>query len=314
MITIDEKNKIDNLINNLAAEKLGKITGYPKKYDPLLLVAIPRKYNRATLKYHEQETFGLDYWRAFEVNCANSNGVPLIGILSFAVSSNSKCIVESKSLKLYLNSIAYLKFEGDYQEVKLKLINLVKRDLENLLESSVEVCFFINTENEIKQIKPKGEKMLEHLNDFKDLASFLPANFLPANVSTFATKKVENSQLWYSTWLKSRCRITDQPDFGNIYVYLEPNKDKNGVKNGIDEQSFASWLILQQDLNHFHEEMCELIYSKILDEIKPKKLSVCCFYTRRGGIDINPIRSNFEDDLLISLLKQGEYFTPIFRQ
>ena len=87
--------------------------------------------------------------------------------------------------------------------------------------------------------------------------------------------------------LRSNCRVTNQPDWGDIYVYMKG-------KQVITPESFAKYIVSHRKVSHFHEEICEMVYKHLWDKCNPDELMVTCLYTRRGGIDINPVRASHE--------------------
>ena len=88
---------------------------------------------------------------------------------------------------------------------------------------------------------------------------------------------------YHSALLKSNCRVTSQPDWGDVYIEIEGDK-------AVDPISLLKYIVSFRDECHFHEEICETIYKRLYDILEPDKLAVRCLYARRGGIDINPER------------------------
>ena len=74
----------------------------------------------------------------------------------------------------------------------------------------------------------------------------------------------------------------------------------------ITPESLAKYIVSHRQVSHFHEEICEMIFKHIHDAVKPKALMVACLYTRRGGIDINPIRATHKH------LFETEFISPEF--
>ena len=119
-------------------------------------------------------------------------------------------------------------------------------------------------------------------------------------------KKAE-VQRYRSSLLKSNCKVTSQPDWGDVYIYLKSNKL-------VDKNSLLRYIVSFRDECHFHEEICEAIYKRLYDFYKPEELLVFCFYVRRGGIDINPIRASHINLIDIDLIDPGLPFVRTGRQ
>jgi 7-cyano-7-deazaguanine reductase len=75
------------------------------------------------------------------------------------------------------------------------------------------------------------------------------------------------------------------------------------------------YLVSLRNENHFHEEICEMIFKRIYDLINPSTLIVACLYTRRGGLDINPIRVHGNVNWSkIPLAKRDVFTEKLWRQ
>ena len=105
--------------------------------------------------------------------------------------------------------------------------------------------------------------------------------------------------LLHSDLLRSNCRVTNQPDWGDIYICIDGDKT-------ITPESLAKYIVSHRQVSHFHEEICEMVFKHIYDAVKPKGLMVACLYTRRGGLDINPVRSTHKH------LFETEFISPEF--
>ena len=95
---------------------------------------------------------------------------------------------------------------------------------------------------------------------------------------------------WRSHSLRSNCRVTNQPDWGDVYVHIKGNYS-------VTPESLLQYIVSMRKENHFHEEICECIYKRLWDLLQPQELFVACLYTRRGGIDINPVRASSHEVL-----------------
>lgn len=276
---------------NIHDSELGKKASTPERYDASLLFRIPRSENR--LKYaledHALPFTGLDVWNCYEVSFLADNGFPVSGVLKISYPASSTYIVESKSLKLYLNSFNMEYMGADIQIACKNFTNIVLRDLHLLLRTDVQVHLFCN--------RGLMEVPFQEL-DYKPLISFVSKEQLysckfehfyetPALLSGDKTSYI-NTYAFSTDLLRSNCRVTNQPDWGDLFVKIETEFE-------IDFLSVISYLISFRKENHFHEEVVEMIYKRFLDKYQPTKLMVAAMYTRRGGIDINPLRTNFSD-------------------
>lgn len=264
-----------NLIENIASQHLGKSTHYQSNYDPSLLVAIPRELNREDLGITSHLPFvGYDVWHAYEVSFLTDKGLPVNGMLKIILPSDSPTHVESKSLKLYLNSFNMMSLGANTVDAIELFLLQVRTDLSQLMQVTIEVYFYQQPmdENAFIQYQPLSQLIdLEHI-DFKENTAGLSA-------------KTQPHTLQFSTnLLRSNCRVTNQPDWGDVFIHYQGHKTLDLVR-------YAQFIVSMRSMNHFHEEICEYIYTELLRVLEPAELMVCCLYTRRGGIDINPIRA-----------------------
>lgn len=256
-------------MSNLKA--LGKNTTYTDQYDPKLLEGFPRSTRRMGIT---APLNGADIWTAFEVSFLKKNGIPEYLVLRISNPADSKNIFESKSLKLYLNS-----FNNTVIENKEALIEIVSRDLTSVAEGFVEVI-------EVKSFKLPhiyfGARKLETY--CKDIV-IKEYEYNPKLLRTKEAKpgRTDIVEL-YSNLLRSNCEITNQPDWGRVFISYEPGEKE------VTYESLLEYIISIRTHQAFHEPTCEMIYNDLFELLKPKKLLVLCQYTRRGGIDINPIR------------------------
>lgn len=270
-----QKNKKESL-------DLGKQVVMPVMYSPDSLRRIARSEERKILMnnapfFTQPQFFGVDVWNDYEFSFLDSAGRPHHYILKLVYSANSQYLVESKSLKLYLGSFAMEVFED-----KFTILRIIEKDLADLLETHVTV-------------------KLRNVNLYSDV--YFPTNYL--NIGTLLknsetkcnvyTHDVELLQFNESdeghqyedrlvfTELRSNCKVTHQPDFGTLFIHYV----------GKQRPSFDSlyqYLVSFRGENHFHEEIVETVFQDLVDKFDFDELEVVALYTRRGGIDINPIR------------------------
>ena len=306
-------------IDKIASKHLGKKSngGINKKYqsqfeiDENLLVFIPRALNREhdNIKSENLPFLGWDVWHAFEFSLLLSNSYPVTGLLKIIYPCDSPNIVESKSLKLFLNSFNFVKFEGDYESAKKKATNKVIEILSNLLDTQVKASFHdkntLEPRNIFSDFTPLEESVdfeNEDFNIFKQNSSLLQTEQITKPADFQVSSKV----------LRSNCRVTNQPDWGDIFIKIIGNQVPTKL-------SLLKFIISMRQENHFHEEICEHVFKTLSDLLPNSKILVACLYTRRGGIDINPIRISDKSLLndpsfLNSLLDLKTPFSKTFRQ
>ncbi len=269
---------------------LGQRTSYPTTYSPDILVPVERSLNRGYLGLSPESLpfVGADAWHAYEVSCLIASGLPIVGLLKICYPATSRHIVESKSLKLYLNSFNMSVLGTNRLSASQRLVEIVQSDLSKVLCTEVSVAWY----------EPNG--VCSENNSLWDSYIVLE-NAVSVNISyyTEAPDLLEccgsggRVQLC-SHLLRSNCRVTHQPDWGSVYIDIEAHNLPN-------PHSLLAYIVSLRGENHFHEEICELIYCRLNDFFSPTKLMVSCCYTRRGGIDICPARAS-SSDLLPHLL------------
>lgn len=278
------------LDNSQISKVLGQTVTYPDQYDPQILVRELRSNNRQHLEIYDNDLpfVGFDTWNAYEASILTTKGLPVAGALKIVYPCDSKYIVESKSIKLYLNSFNMFKY-GDTRETAIEFMeSTVTADLSSLLETEVDVRFlidnpdldndpvhnpdeYINLENNLIDTDTLNELMLDVYEETPNLLEVITHQ--------------ESVQRVSSGLLKSNCRVTSQPDWGDIYIHILGNKT-------VTPESLLKYIVSFRNECHFHEEICETVYKRLNDLLKPKELCVTCLYARRGGIDINPSRAS----------------------
>ncbi len=259
---------------------LGKTVDYEFEYNPELLQGVPRSLSRDTLSLTSSTLpfEGIDTWTGYELSWLNAKGKPQVAILECMVPISSMNLIESKSFKLYLNSFNQTKFDNS-DDVKQVLV----KDLSACAGEQVEVNLILPSAFEDLKFREFKGTLLDELDIEVD--NYEPdSSYLRTSIST--EKPQEISETLVSHLLKSNCLITSQPDWASIQIRYE------GAP--IDHEGLLRYLISFRQHNEFHEQCVERIYTDIYTQCKPKKLTVCARYTRRGGLDINPFRTNFE--------------------
>ena len=262
----------------MATLPLGQNTPYPDQYDPALLFPIPRLENRLKLGISTSlplPFFGIDLWNAYELSWLNSKGKPQIALGEFQIPAESPNMIESKSLKLYLNSLNGKHFDSE-EDIKACLIT----DLSKAAGTTIQV-HIQNPEH----IAKRGVKELTgQLIDRLDILIDPNCSADPALLSTDQSSGIIE-QCLVSHLLKSNCPVTGQPDWASVQIHYRGRP--------ILEDGLLRYLIGFRQLGEFHEHCVETIFCAINQQCKPEKLSVYARYTRRGGLDINPLRTNF---------------------
>ncbi|MCG8312545.1 MAG: NADPH-dependent 7-cyano-7-deazaguanine reductase QueF [Pseudomonadales bacterium] len=265
----------------LGHSPLGKDTEYPEAYDPRLLCPISRDDGRRWITEDQQALSnlpfkGVDYWNAYEVSWLNAKGKPQVGILELAVPCGSPNIVESKSLKLYLNSLNQVRFDH-----VSKVVEVISNDLSAVLgaSSDVKIHQHLNHDDHYAVAELKGE-CIDHLDI--EVSRFNH----DSSVLSSAGQSESVSETLVSHLLRSNCPVTGQPDWASVLIRYE------GLP--IDREALLKYIISYRTHNEFHEQCVERMFIDIRRYCQCDKLTVYARYTRRGGIDINPFRSNFE--------------------
>ena len=267
-------------MNTPEQSQLGKSSTYVDQYDAALLFPIARRSKRdeigltGTLPF-----FGADLWTAYELSWLNPRGKPQLALARITVPAESTHIVESKSVKLYLNSFNNSVF-ADASAVQTRL----REDLSaavwqgGAVMSSVGVQLVLPQDFDKEPVHELDGLNLDRLDlecsHYQPAPELLTAQFNQAPVTETLT-----SQL-----LKSNCLVTGQPDWGSVRIsYTGPQ---------IDQAGLLQYIVSFRNHNEFHEQCVERIFMDIWRACKPSKLEVYARYTRRGGVDINPWRTS----------------------
>ena len=256
---------------------LGKQVDYEFEYNPDLLQGVPRSLSRDTLNLAGSGLpfDGIDTWTGYELSWLNLKGKPNVAILECHVPITSKNLIESKSFKLYLNSFNQTKF-ASAEDVR----QVLQADLSACAGEPVEVKLILQEQFSSLQFQEFNGTLLDSLDVEID-------QYSPNTQYLTVAKNVTGVQeTLVSHLLKSNCLITSQPDWASIQIRYEGK--------AIEHEGLLKYLISFRQHNEFHEQCVERIYNDIMQHCQPDKLTVCARYTRRGGLDINPFRSNYE--------------------
>jgi len=257
-------------MNTPQDSSLGREVSYPSQYDPGLLFPIPRAGARAEIGLDDAALpfVGHDRWHAFELGWLDLRGKPQVAVATVQVPCTSPCLIESKSFKLYLNSLNSARFED-----AAAVMACIAADLSACAGAAVQVQGGLPTLLE----SPLGESI-----DGLEVAIDCYGPPQPSLLSADAAAQVEETLV--SALLKSNCPVTGQPDWATVSVrYCGPRIDRAGL---------LRYLVSYRDHAEFHEQCVERIFSEISQRCQPLWLEVEARYTRRGGLDINPWRAS----------------------
>lgn len=272
-------------MNSPETSLLGKVATYADQYDAALLYPLPRAAQRALIGVAERPIFlGADLWTAYELSWLNPRGKPQVALGRFMVPCESTHLMESKSLKLYLNSFNNTAF-ADINEVS----QILQKDLSEVvwrgdaMKSAVGVQLLSPEQYAKEKIAEMDGLSLDRLD--LDCSHYQPA---PELLSA-ASNEAPVTETLFSNLLKSNCLVTGQPDWGSVSISY------SGAQ--IDQAGLLRYIVSFRNHNEFHEHCVERIFMDIWTHCKPTKLTVYARYTRRGGVDINPWRSSYAQGL-----------------
>jgi 7-cyano-7-deazaguanine reductase len=279
-----------NQPNQPEQSQLGKSSAYIDQYDASLLFPIARQNKRDELGIKSTLPFmGADLWTAYELSWLNMRGKPQIALAHITVPCETPCIVESKSFKLYLNSFNNTRFDS-IDAVRER----IAADIGAAAWSQVDST---QTDNltptpprrvGVKLVPPElfaTEKVAELSGVQLDRLDLDCSHYTPApQLLSAAHSEKPVSEVLVSHLLKSNCLVTSQPDWGSVQIsYSGPQ---------IDQAGLLQYIVSFRNHNEFHEQCVERIYTDIMARCQPPQLTVYARYTRRGGLDINPWRTN----------------------
>lgn len=256
---------------------LGKSSDYPHHYSPERLFPVRRHDNRRRLGLDDGRWpwFGADVWQAWELSWIQPSGVPTVAWGVFQVPSTSPKIIESKSLKLYLNSLNQETFSTQQE-----LVALLEKDLSRVCGGAVSVQLYCVDRSVGLYGRPADAELIDH-EPVEITTSEFNLDALMAGGSTVRERLC-------SHLLKTNCPVTGQPDWATLAVdYTGPAIDRGGL---------LRYVVGYRQQQDFHEHCVESIFMDILERCAPEMLTVRAYYTRRGGLDINPWRSTEADE------------------
>lgn len=262
---------------SLEALSLGKETQYHDQYDAGLLQGVPRSLNRGSLSLTAENLpfHGGDIWTMYELSWLNSKGLPQVAIGHVELDATTENLIESKSFKLYLNSFNQTRFDS-WDIVEKTLLN----DLTTCAKGKVNLAIHPLSHFTSQPIADFAGECIDEQDIEIDNYQF-DSQWLNDSTTDTLVEETLVSHL-----LKSNCLITHQPDWGSVAIQYKGKK--------INREKLLRYLVSFRQHNEFHEQCVERIFHDIMQLCTPETLTVYARYTRRGGLDINPWRSNCE--------------------
>jgi 7-cyano-7-deazaguanine reductase len=267
---------VPNAMTDLDASPLGRPATWATGYDPGLLFAVERAPLRAVLGPGPVPPFrGVDLWTAYELSWLDPQGKPRVAIATFSVPADSPCIVESKSVKLYLTAFNLTRFTSEDD-----VAATIARDLSMASGATVGVRL---TPPEAFAALPRGELA----GDCLDALPLACDDEAPVAEALVASGAVTGESV-FTRLFRSVCPVTGQPDYASVAVRYHGKR--------IDQTGLLRYLVSFRRLPGFHEHCVERIFADVWRRCGPESLSVYARFTRRGGIDINPYRTSGDED------------------
>ncbi|QXL84515.1 NADPH-dependent 7-cyano-7-deazaguanine reductase QueF [Comamonas sp. NLF-1-9] len=267
-------------MNSLQHSPLGAPSSYPRDYDPALLYPIARAEGREAAGLSAAPAFfGADLWTAYELSWLDRRGKPQVALARLTIPCETPNLIESKSLKLYLNSFNATPFDGPEavrERLRADLSAAAWRGAEH--PGSVGVQLLLPEQFESEHIDELDGLLLDRLQ--VECTHYQPApELLSAALDEAPVEEVLVSHL-----LKSNCPVTGQPDWASVQIHYSGPQ--------IDQAGLLRYLVSFREHQGFHEQCVERIFGDIRARCQPIKLTVFARYTRRGGLDINPLRTS----------------------
>lgn len=267
------KNSMQPAPHGAESSPLGRPVAYRDTYAPELLFPIDRQLKRDELGIAANALpfIGADLWNAYELSWLNPRGKPVVALGHIEVPADSPRLVESKSLKLYLNAFNQTRFDSAEA-----VAATVRADLSAAVGAAVNVAVFPLSASTVRSFGLPDGVCLDELDI--EIDTYQPT---PEFLRTGCRSRVVEETL-YSHLLKSNCLVTGQPDWGMVAVRYR------GAP--IDRAGLLRYIVSFRSHNEFHEQCVERMFCDIMARCAPQALLVWARYTRRGGLDINPWR------------------------
>ncbi|HET8898996.1 MAG TPA: NADPH-dependent 7-cyano-7-deazaguanine reductase QueF [Rhodanobacteraceae bacterium] len=264
-------------MNDVSHSPLGKDTRYGGGYDPALLYPIPRAQNRAGIGITAPLPFvGCDVWTAWELSWLDARGKPQVAIARIRFDAASPCIIESKSLKLYLYGYASRRLASS-----AALIAQLEHDLGHASGAAVTVTLVLPDAF-------AGERILAPSGEIIDDIAVDIDHYGPPRAELLRHHAEQADETLVTRLMKSNCPVTGQPDWASVHIRYQGPR--------LDRAALLRYIVSFREHSEFHEHCVERIYVDLMRQCQPSRLDVYARYTRRGGLDINPWRSSRDAD------------------
>lgn len=255
---------------------LGRTVDPQPTYAPEILVPLPRAPQRAVLGLSTPLPFiGSDRWTGWELGWLGAGGVPQVAVVRISVPADAPCLIESKSLKLYLNSQA-----REHLPSPLALQQRLQTDLSTAAGAPVGVELVLPTD--WPTLLPQSRAAINIDTALANRGWSPPTTLTPQTLRARADSAAV--QQLCSHLLRSNCPVTGQPDWASVYLHIE------GAE--LEPAGLLAYLLSFHGVREFHEQCVERIWLDVWQIARPRFLSVEARYTRRGGLDINPYRAS----------------------
>lgn len=261
--------------SDVTASPLGRRVEMPVTPDARVLFPLERAAARREIGIDPQAPpfVGADIWNAYELSWLDARGKPRVALAELRVPADSPRLIESKSLKLYLNGYAQSRFD----DTPL-LRAMIARDLADAAGAPVGVSVIETDAFAVQAIAElPGISLDEQDIDIADYGAPQP-DYLRADVSAPPVEETLATRLF-----RSHCPVTGQPDWAAVQIRY------TGAP--IDRAGLLRYLVSWRGHSGFHETCVESIFTHIVARCAPKALRVYARFTRRGGLDINPWRA-----------------------
>ena len=274
--------------SHVAGTLLGQRVAAPDQYSPSILVKVPRSDNRIEYGIDDTSFVGFDVWNAYEISFQLDNGIPLSFVGKLIYPSWTTHIVESKSLKLYFNSFNMEKLGSTITLARARFIAIVRKDLSELFEvdvHNVQLQLFAPFDDLV--FEDDDHLFVPDLYDLVDVANLAPVETFSENPDYLEDGIQNEFEIQCNVW-RTNCRITAQPDYATVLIKFKGTQ-------GLSFESLVRYIASFRGMCRFHEEAMELLFKRLQERFNPDDLCVIGLYTRRGGIDIVPIRATNAD-------------------
>lgn len=274
---------------------LGESSQYAEGYSPKRLFPMPRAEGRSAVGLRGAlDWYGQDVWTGYEFSWLNERGKPEVAVMRLTVAAESSHIVESKSMKLYLNGYAQTRFDSTS-----KVRDRLAEDLSHAFGGAVAVELVALAEPSLGVSELAGyclDELDVEITDYQRNPDLLVLAATQGAKETKETKETPVTQVLTTHLFRSLCPVTAQPDWASVIVSY------SGA--AIDQAGLLKYLVSYRQHQAFHETTVERIYADIWERCQPERLSVSGRFLRRGGLDISPTRSSESQPMDMSRLSR----------